>query len=532
MKITYILVAMLCLIFFGLSLGSALRESLTYDEIVHLEEGENALVRHTFLIDTYNPPLVRELASLPLVLGAGTLIQSNFPNIQVLPARLAVTSLGLILCIGVFFVAKKYFGVAAALLAVFLLVFEPNVLAYSHYVTLDIGSTLFFFLAYMAFIRFLLKPTKGNGIISGISAGCMLAAKLTLLPFFAVSSMAASLFLLRNSIFTWLWSKKILLLLSLCVALLTLWATYFFNRDVIIVASVRQGRLSDKIVQAGNPVLSSAIRFLKTQPVPLGNYIAAIKNTIIFSDNNKQVFFWGKFYDHGQWYFLLVNAFVKSSLPLIFIFMIGSVNGLRDKKLRQSVILLLVPIGSVLLFATIGMLPRAQARYLLPMYPFVVIIAASIIRYCKKPTAVIFLIILCVWHAAQTLSFYPHFISFTNELVDRKTSYTKLIDSNIDWGQSLITFKRYTETIKPSEIRFSYFGRDDAATYGLSSVLPFGGYKAEDICAFHNIDLQNNSGPPITAISVSNWYYCGYNRKPEFVNTKIKSVVGESILIF
>ena len=157
-RFTVVFVGILLILFAGLSVASSLRESLTFDEIVHIQEGKNALLAHTFVIDTNNPPLIRELAVVPLVLGVEKMIHSPYPNIQMLPARLVIVILGIFLCVSVFWFAKKYVGREAALFALLLFVFEPNTLAHSHYVTQDVGVTLFFFLTYLLYVRLLAKP--------------------------------------------------------------------------------------------------------------------------------------------------------------------------------------------------------------------------------------------------------------------------------------------------------------------------------------------------------------------------------------
>lgn len=93
--------------FITLSVGSALGESLTYDEIVHSEEGRNHLVNHTFAVDTNNPPLVREIEMLPVVLGG---------DMNLLPARLVTIFLAAMLLISVFFSAKKIFRPASCII--------------------------------------------------------------------------------------------------------------------------------------------------------------------------------------------------------------------------------------------------------------------------------------------------------------------------------------------------------------------------------------------------------------------------------
>lgn len=64
----FVLLAIL-MFFAGLSINSALLESLTFDEVVHMQEGINHLTHQTFVVDTNNPPFIRELTAIPLVFG-------------------------------------------------------------------------------------------------------------------------------------------------------------------------------------------------------------------------------------------------------------------------------------------------------------------------------------------------------------------------------------------------------------------------------------------------------------------------------
>ena len=172
-------------------------------------------------------------------------------------------------------------------------------------------------------------------------------------------------------------------------------------------------------------------------------------------------------------------------------------------------------------------------RYVLPMYPFIIIIAATTIVRFKHVVIMSFVFLLCIWYMAGTLLFHPYYLSYTNELAGRsKESSLQFIDSNIDWGQSLESLTTYVNGIRPAVLYFSYFGRDDAAPYGLTSITPYGSYKFEEICAFHKIDFSGNTGSTLTAINLSNWYYCGYYLKPQYQKKNIFEIVGHTILLF
>ncbi|MEK9143475.1 MAG: hypothetical protein AAB481_02520 [Patescibacteria group bacterium] len=128
----------------ALSIGSALSESLTYDEVFYLEEGRGILMGAVSR-DPYNPPLMPILTGLPLIAGLDTLIRSPLPMYKAFPARMVTVTLGVILLVATSIVGARIFGTPVGLVAAFLLAFNPNILANSHYVTSDVGVTLFFF---------------------------------------------------------------------------------------------------------------------------------------------------------------------------------------------------------------------------------------------------------------------------------------------------------------------------------------------------------------------------------------------------
>jgi hypothetical protein len=531
-----IIVVIVLIVFSALSIASAIRESLTYDEIVHIQEGKNALLHQTFQIDTNNPPLIRELAVVPLVLGIDKFIPSSVPNIQALPARVVVIGLSVFLGVYVFVVAQQYLGITVAVFALLLYIFEPNILANSHYVTQDIGVTLFFFLAYITLIRTIEKPRRRNFVALGIFTGLMAASKVTALPYFGLSAMLVLLFLLKKQWWKWIIVFKKNIILSCIISMMMVWTTYFYQSSVIVVPMEREGRVSARLEayakQTNNKVLLSSLNFLKTKEVPLGDYIAVIKNTVIRSTVPANIFFLGNFYANSRWYFMGVNAFLKTPIPLIILYLAGFWFGLSDKKRNRLIIILEIPVISILIIASFANM-QSFVRYILPMYPFVILIAASCLSYCKNSYQKIILIILCLWYVVGTMKMFPHFISYANEFAGGgNTKIFRFMDSNMDWGQSLITLKHYIDRVGPSSVSFSYFGRDDAALYGFPSDTPFGGYKFDDICAFHAIRYPNCSGPQLTVISLSNWYYCGYYQDPKYSKNKLKTIVGDSMLIF
>jgi 4-amino-4-deoxy-L-arabinose transferase-like glycosyltransferase len=101
-------------------------------------------------------------------------------------ARMAAASLSLLLGLLVFLAAREMFGDGAALFALALVVFEPNMIAHGAYVTTDMGISCFIFASVYAFYRYVKAPSVSRLIVLGLVSGFALASKhsgVLLLPF-------------------------------------------------------------------------------------------------------------------------------------------------------------------------------------------------------------------------------------------------------------------------------------------------------------------------------------------------------------
>ncbi len=468
--------------FVGISILSAKQESRTYDEIVYTQEGSAIFSRGNFSIDPYNPPFIKEI----LHFGG----------------RPTTIVLGALLLVSVFLAAKSYFGIPQALFALFLLSLEPNVLGNSHYVTLDAGFTLFFFLAYIFFLGWIKRRSTVKSLLLGFALGAVLASKITAIPYFFLSIIP----------------YRKMMILPFVIAIMVIWGAYFFTTDVIVVKHDNPNRVSSKIISYAKNrnalPLAWVMERLQNQKVPLGTYLSVVKNNVIRGRNAP----WPE-----PWYGMWLNILLKTPIPLMIFFVLG---------MRKRNIQFFIPIVIILVTSVVSRM-NPFVRYVLPMYPFVVLIAASSLKEFRGIYRNLLFLGLIIWYAAGTANQFPHFISYANELAGpREKRYEKFVDSNIDWGQGLPDLQKYIAKKQPRKLVFSYFGRDNGDAYGFISDRAWGGYKFEEICAFHTIDYHKNSSPALTAISVSNWYGCGYSKGKTYNKANIADVVGDSILIF
>lgn len=165
-KINIFLVALFSLVLI-LSLLSSINDSATSDESPHIIAGYSYLSQKDMRLNPEHPPLVKDLAAIPLLflkinfpnnsfaweqsdgpfwwhqfnLGGEFLYHSgNDPDKILFFARIPMVLI-LILCgYFLFKFAKEFFGEKIALLALFFFAFSPTFLAHGRLVTTDVGA--------------------------------------------------------------------------------------------------------------------------------------------------------------------------------------------------------------------------------------------------------------------------------------------------------------------------------------------------------------------------------------------------------
>src|SRR6201994_3763727 len=173
-------------------------ESLTFDEGNHIFSGYMMWHSGDYGLNPEHPPLVKLVATMPLLnekLWAPPLQQRMFkmeasrdgrdfmersdgPNHRLLfRMRLAAGIFAAGLSLVVFLMGSRFFGESAGLLALLLVVFEPNVLANSDLVTTDMGVACLFLATIYCFYRYARQPSAIRLLLTGLAAGLTLSSK-------------------------------------------------------------------------------------------------------------------------------------------------------------------------------------------------------------------------------------------------------------------------------------------------------------------------------------------------------------------
>jgi 4-amino-4-deoxy-L-arabinose transferase-like glycosyltransferase len=442
--------------------------SQTYDEATHLAAGYSYLVTGDFRLDSEHPPLIKELQALLLFLihrlpfnpdpqqwrdGDGYFIGRDFLYKSVLPAdqmlalgRLPNLFLGSVLVALTGWWAYRLSGNHAALLAMALACFEPNLVAHSSLVTTDIGVSLFIFFAIYLLWEYVNLPTLGRLAAIGVSTGMALVSKFSAVLLIAILALIIALPLLIGR------HPYILLPLK---------ATQNEPRRMLLQATL----VFFLILFFASLIIPAAYFFQGFQP-----WLSAYSGFLTLAQAGRPAFFLGEYSNQGWWNYFIISFLIKTPIGSLILIVASLVFYRVGTPLRRhEAVFLLVPI--IIFFLTTSQAKvNIGLRHILPVYPFLFVLASRLATVSFRRTGLshILIGIPLFLTAISSLRVAPHQLAYFNEFVggpDRGHYY--LSDSNLDWGQDLKGLKAYMEKEKLPIIYLSYFGTAPPSYYGI-----------------------------------------------------------------
>ena len=440
----------------------------TYDEAMHLAAGYSYLATGDFRLDSEHPPFVKQLQALPLFLGyelsfssdtkywrdrGDYLLGQDFLYRAKVPAdrllglsRLANLFLGSLLIVLIGWWAYRLWGCRAALLAMILGCLEPNLIAHSSLVTTDVGVTLFIFLSIYLLWEYMARSRWWLLAVTGLSVGLALVSKfsaLLVIPIIGLIVVAGAflrggkcgLLPLKTDpnrpAQKYLHAATVLSVIFL-VALLVIPPTYFF--------------------QGYEPWISGLRRFRS------------------LADAGRPAFFFGEYSYQGWWSYYIVAFLIKTPIGILLLIAGSLIFYRRGRPLeRHQTIFLLLPVIVILLAMTQSKV-NIGLRHILPVYPFLLLLAARLATVPFEPRWMRQFLIGApiLLTAVSALRIAPHQLAYFNEFVGGpEQGYRYLSDSNLDWGQDLKGVRTYMLKEKLPMIYFSYFGTAPPSYYGI-----------------------------------------------------------------
>lgn len=506
------LVAAVLLMVHAVLLGwGAYVHSPTLNEPAHLVAGIDHWESARFDLYRVNPPLVRMVAAMPVMLAGANEDWGSYhdapgarPEFALGEAFVAANGersfwlftlsrwacipfslLGGYIC---YRWAGKLYGPAGGLLALTLWCFCPNILAHAQLITPDVPAAALGIAAGYTFWRWLQRPSWTRTVVSGLVLGAAELAKMTLVIFYVIWPLLWLVYRWpnRRAMHRRDWLRELGMLV-----VRTGVAVYVINLGYAFEGSCK--RLGDhqfvSATLAAPPGADSAPAFggnrfrgtwLGTLPVPLP------KNYVLGADLQKRDF---EKYDHpsylrgqfsrtGWWYFYLYALAIKVPLGTWLLVFIAAIRGGRatgGARWRDEMVVL-APALLILTFVSAQTGFSLHMRYVLPVFPFVFVWVGRLAMLFERRARVA--ACLCggalAWSVGSSLWAYPHSLSYFNELVGGPAGGAEhLIHSNLDWGQDLLALRRWMdEHPEARPLKLAYFGYFDPRHAGIEYKAP------------------------------------------------------------
>lgn len=493
--------ALVFLLAYALMLSSAIRQSSTVDEQTHLFRGAAYLIERATHFHDVHPPVGFALNALPLLtepnlrlpvddpawaegrweLAAGAFLwrDNADPLRLIFLGRLPAMWLTLLLGAVLFRWGRQLGGGVPALVALTLLLFDPNVLAHGRLITNDISLALWLTLAIYFYWRWAKTDRSrlivGLGVALGLAAATKYSA-VTIVPVLVI--LALWLGWRRRS-----WRPIVVLALAGGIALVTLWAAYGFA----------------------------------SRPFPLAAVWADLQWTLDYLQQPPITFLLGQSRPGGWWYYFPIAFLVKT--PLVTLVLLAAavvVTGSAIFRRRQPsgidwtsfLMLVLMP----LFYFAVSLVGPFQIgyRHLAPMLPFVILFTSVSLwgpRAAKSVRARRAAAVLVASLPVFSLVVWPNYISFFNVLAGGPSRNWRILsDSNIDWGQDLPPLAQWTEEQGDEQPLFlSYFGTAHPSAYGLIFIpLPVWSPAPEQAPPNRQLYDARDPAPGRYALSVTN----------------------------
>ncbi len=477
---------------------SARLESQTFDEPAHLYAGYSYWLHSDFGINPEHPPLVKLVASLPLLLDkpkypepvniffryqsptGGIMLMSQPGAGEVLAhARIAVSIFAFALGLLVFLAAREMFGDSAALVALTLFVFDPLILAHGPLIGTDIGATCCIFGAVYAFYRYFKRPSYLRLGICCFAAGLALASKhsaILLFPMLAMVSLGELLFVHNHEATSkplfppareWLKSAGVFATV-LVTAIVVLWAFYGF-RYAARSGGQQINPPTDAYIQGlHHPAERAVISFAARHHLLPESYLFGFTDVTMLSREGRPMFLLGKRYPEGKWFYFPAAFLIKSTIGfLLLLALVPFARALRKVEFRREVVFLVLP---PLVFFGAAMTSKLDIgiRHVLPAWPFLIVLAAGgAVALARQSRAWALAIgVLVALHVVSSLYAFPNYLPYSNEAFggpDR--TYRVLEDSNVGWGGGLKALHANLAARDISDCWFAYSALPDPASF-------------------------------------------------------------------
>ncbi|MDP8234776.1 MAG: glycosyltransferase family 39 protein [Candidatus Erginobacter occultus] len=443
-----------------LELASIREKTFTADEEDHYGYGWNILMLNPDSRIVGNGTLMpfNSLNALPRLIGR-QLPEGRIRNflIDLETGRLVTMLFSLLLAFYVFKWSRELYGIAAGFFSLFLFAFSPTLIAHSRLITNDIFSACLMTVSLYYFWRFISSGGWKLAIITAVLAGVSQVVKYTMLaiyPIFIVILLCNQNKEIAGIIREGKWkalAQRCLVFSGYClffglIGLLMINVGFLFHGTFTPLDEYNFKSLSWQTIQSQSGLLGQV-------PLPLPTlYLEGPDdrkweeetgehaNNYLFGELRNPGYFPGYFF----WAYLY-----KVPLALQLTIILSGIVYLKNRRsyaFRKNEIFLWVPILLFTIYLNFFLFIQSGFRFIIPVFPLLLVMGGNLLKnwqaFSRAARIGIGLLSTCL--IVSVLSYFPHYLSYFNELVwDRKLAYKILADSNLGWGQNRNYLDRY-----------------------------------------------------------------------------------------
>lgn len=538
---TVLLVGALCALHAWMAASVSRTFSTTSDEIAHLTAGYAYWTQNDYRLQPENGNLPQRLAALPLLLQKPAFPEPSGPLWEEadvwqigtdffhrrgndLPAMLAagrsmIALLSALLCLLVYIWTRSLFGHRAALLALTLAAFCPNLLAHGGLATSDTAAALGFALATLAWWRLLHKISPGRVLAAGLAAGFLAISKYSVVLLAPIAAILLIVRLARPAPLALVWGRRIfpiagparvpilagVSIAAMLLSVFVIWSAYGFRYsaappgapahagfvipwDNILLKDAGEKKIiprDERGVESTDPkpgVVQFAVEFFRDHRLLPEAWLYGLA----FVEKNARgrlAFFAGEYRTTGWREFFPAAFMLKTTLPALALIVIG-LAGLATTPVRRRRVLVyhLAPLLTLLaVYWAFSLQSRLNIghRHLLPTYAACYVLAGAGVLLARRRRVFGPVIgALAIWHACASLAIRPDYLAYFNPLAGGPANAHRIfVDSSLDWGQDLPRLKDWIGANAGDEPVFlSYFGSGNPRHAGIQAVRVGDGY--------------------------------------------------------
>ncbi|MBW1767083.1 MAG: glycosyltransferase family 39 protein [Deltaproteobacteria bacterium] len=366
--------------------------------------------------------------------------------------RCSIIMLGCLMGYLLYRFGVELWGRKGGLLALFLYVFNPNIIAHSRLTTIDIGASCAVFFSIYCLWRYLKRKDLSSAILAGVALGLAQLSKFTALLLYPIFLIIIGVLAVSGAFLSnrtdcpgdaVLPEKKATMILRdlgffsliILISILLINAGYLFSGSLTPLADYQF--LSE-------PLKKIASLLWGALPVPFPyEYLCGFDSQLAISAGQHPFYanyLMGEHSLSGWWYYYIIAFIVKNPLALLIVILLTLVfwvRGRQDGPGLETWLCIWAPVAGLSIYLSFFSHVLIGIRLLLPIFPLLFLAAGYLcdVRFGKGKAWRTVMVVLVVTYLIPAISIFPNYLSYFNFASGGPgQGHYWMIDSNLDWG--------------------------------------------------------------------------------------------------